>query len=67
MDIHPKRVFDLVSGGLILAGFLLIIFQEDLPDKILDLQKNYWIYLLIVSSFLVRYGWRVVEWFRRRN
>ena len=65
MDIHPKRVFDLVSGALFFAGFILAFFQENLPEKILGLQKIYWIFLLFGSSVLVRFGWRVVAYFRR--
>lgn len=65
MDIHPKRVFDLVAGALLFAGFILVFFQEELPDMILGLQKIYWIFLLFGGSVLVRFGWRIVAYFRR--
>ncbi len=66
MDIHPKHVFRLVSAALFIAAF---IFAFLLPDEmmILGLSKINWVILLIGSSFLVRFGWKVVEWFRRRN
>ena len=66
MDIHPKHVFSFVSAALFFAAF---IFAFLLPDEmmILGLSKINWVFLLIGSSFLVRFGWKVVEWFRRRD
>ena len=67
MDIHPKRVFDLVSGALFIAGFVIIFFNFNLPDEILGLSEGNLSFLLIGSSFLVRFGWRAVDWYNRRK
>lgn len=65
MEIHPKIVFDLVGGALFVAFILLMFFGSELPDVILGLPKEYWYFLLLGGSFLVRFGWRVVAYFRR--
>jgi hypothetical protein len=65
MEIHPKFVFDLVAGALFIAFILLMLFGSELPDVILGLPKEYWFFLLLSSSVLVRFGWRIVAYFRR--
>jgi hypothetical protein len=67
MADRPKFVYFLVRFLLILALVLLIVFESDLPDKILGLPKLLLIFFMFASIFLVGWGWRVVEWFRRRN
>ena len=65
MEIHPKYIFDLVGGALFVAFILLMFFGSELPDVILGLSQEYWYFLLLGGSVLVRFGWRIVAYFRR--
>ena len=67
IDIHPKRVFDLVSLALFIAGFIILFPIVNLPDEILGLSRFNLGFLLIGSSILVGLSWRAVDWYNRRK
>lgn len=67
MTDPPKQVFSIISYALIALFVISILVDERLPEKILGVSTVIWQICLIISAYLVRMGWRVVEWFRRRN
>ncbi|HUV27186.1 MAG TPA: hypothetical protein VMW34_07445 [Anaerolineales bacterium] len=63
----PRQVFSLISNLLIAVFVLSLIIDERLPDEIFGVNILVWQVCILISAYLVRMGWRVVEWFRRRN
>lgn len=67
MTDPPRQIFSIISNGLIAVFIVSIIFDERLPDRILGINTILWQIGLLAAAYLVRMGWKIVEWFRRRD
>jgi membrane protease YdiL (CAAX protease family) len=62
-----RLVFTLVFYALVLALVIFSVLDEGLPGEILGTPTNQLFIYILVGAVLVRLGWRLVVWFRRRN
>lgn len=67
MEDRPKFVFSFLFYAFLLALILGILFQERLPDEFLGISSSQLFVYLLVGAVAVRFGWRVVVWFRSRD